>query len=145
MDGDAEFRFISFNIPNLHYVEDHLPFGETNPFRLPDAFEMRDGLESVRQAGGRVVRIFALSVRKQGEGPEVPKYVLGPGQFSEEAFLAYDKMLETANRTGIRIVAPLVDNWSWWGGVTEYAAFRKKPRNSFWTDPELIADFKKTS
>lgn len=31
MDGPKEYRFISFNIPNLHYVEDNLPFEETNP------------------------------------------------------------------------------------------------------------------
>ena len=144
MEGDRPFRFVSFNIPNLHYVEDQLPFGETNPWRLPDAYEIGDGLESVRQAGGRVVRIYTLSVRKADDPAGVPRHVLGPGRFNENAFRAFDKMLELANAAGIRIIVPLVDNWSWWGGVAEYAAFRNKPRDAFWTDPELIADFKKT-
>ncbi|MEJ2505750.1 MAG: hypothetical protein P8Y81_05750, partial [Ignavibacteriaceae bacterium] len=29
MDGDKVFRFVSFNIPNLHYIEDHLVFDQT--------------------------------------------------------------------------------------------------------------------
>jgi hypothetical protein len=26
MDGNKEYRFISFNIPNLHMIEDQMPF-----------------------------------------------------------------------------------------------------------------------
>jgi hypothetical protein len=37
-----------------------------------------------------------------------------------------------------------VDNWHWLGGVREYAAFRAKERDDFWTDPQLFDDFKKT-
>lgn len=54
MEGDKEFRFVSFNVPNLHYIEDNLPFEETNPWRIPDEVEIRDPLASVKQAGGRV-------------------------------------------------------------------------------------------
>ena len=54
MEGDKEFRFVSFNVPNLHYIEDNLPFEETNPWRIPDEFEIRDALASVKQAVGRV-------------------------------------------------------------------------------------------
>ena len=63
MEGDREFRFISFNVPNLHYIEDNLPFEETSPWRIPDEFEIRDALTSVRQMGGTVVRIYTLSAR----------------------------------------------------------------------------------
>ncbi len=143
-DGEAEFRFISFNIPNLHYVEDNLSFYETNPFRLPDDFEIRDALQSIRQMGGQVVRIYTLSVRKQGEDNSRPVYVLGPGQFNEEAFKTLDKVLFYANEMGIRVIIPFVDNWSWWGGVTDYAAFRDKTRDEFWSDEQLINDFKAT-
>ena len=41
-DGDRVFRFISFNIPNLHYVEDDVRFDQPMPFRFPDAFEIDD-------------------------------------------------------------------------------------------------------
>lgn len=144
MDGRREFRFISFNIPTLHYIEDNIPFDQTNDWRLPDDFEITDALTSIQQMGGRVARIYTLSVRKPGEDASIPRHVLGPGQFNDEAFRVLDKMLEVANKTGVRIIIPFVDNWVWWGGIQEYAGFRGKTKEQFWTDPELIADFKKT-
>ena len=54
MEGGKEFRFVSFNVPNPHYIEDNLPFEETSPRRIPDEFEIRDALASVKQAVGRV-------------------------------------------------------------------------------------------
>ena len=49
-----------------------------------------------------------------------------------------------ANRVGVRVIVPLVDNWKWWGGAEQYAEYRGKPAAAFWTDPEIISDFKKT-
>ena len=144
MEGQDEYRFISFNIPNLHYVEDHLPFDEMNSWRLPDEFEITDALLAIKQMGGRVARTYTLSVRKPDDNAAIPRHVLGPGQFNEEAFRALDKVLEVANKTGVRIIVPFVDNWIWWGGIQEYAGFRGKAKEAFWTDPEVIADFKKT-
>jgi hypothetical protein len=144
MEGNREFRFISFNVPNLHYIEDNLAYDAVHPWRLPDEFEIRDALESVRQAGGRAVRIYTLSVRKKDDLEGIPRHVLGPGLFNEEAFLALDRVLAVANETGIRLIIPFVDNWSWWGGIAEYASFRNKPKEAFWNDPEVIADFKRT-
>ena len=144
MDGRNELKFISFNIPNIHYVEDNLPFEEANNWRFPDAFEIADALESISQMGGQVVRSYTLSVRNSSDDPSLPKHVLGPGQFNEEAFRALDKVLELANEKGIRVIIPFVDNWIWWGGREEYAAFRNKGKDDFWTDPQVIADFKKT-
>ncbi len=144
MDGPKEYRFISYNIPNLHYVEDNLPFEETNPWRLPDEFEITDALTAIQQSGGCATRIYTLSVRAPGDSLDIPRHVLGPGQFNEEAFRALDKVLEVANRTGVRVIIPFVDNWVWWGGIQEYAAFRGKKKEAFWTDPQIIADFKKT-
>ena len=144
MDGAKEYRFISFNIPNLHYVEDNLPFAEMNPRRLPDAFEIADALTAIQQMGGRAARVYTLSVRKPGEDPAIPRHVLGPGVFNEEAFRALDKVLEVANQTGVRVIIPFVDNWVWWGGIQEYAGFRGRPKEQFWTDPQIIADFKQT-
>ena len=144
MDGDNELRFISVNIPNLHYIEDYLPFTGTNPWRLPDEFEIRDALGAVKQLGGRVARIYVFSVRKQDDTPDIIRHVTGPGEFNEEAFKTFDKVLQIANELGIRLIIPFVDNWHWWGGPTEYAAFRGKTRDDFWTDRQLIDDFKKT-
>jgi hypothetical protein len=143
MDGDAELRFISCNVPNLHYIEDYLPFNGTNQWRLPDEFEIRDALLSIKQMGGKVARIYVFSVRKEGDTVEI-FHVEGPGKFNEEAFKTFDKVLQIANEVGIRLIVPFVDNWWWWGGPKEYAAFRGRPKDAFWTDEQLIADFKKT-
>ena len=144
MEGAKEFRFISYNCPNLHLVEDNLPFEEMNPWRLPDEFEINDALETVRQMGGRVVRSYVISVRRADDDAAVPRHVLGPGQFNEQAFKTLDKVLEIAGSKGIRVIVPFVDQWKWWGGIAEYAAFRAKTADEFWTDPQLIADFEQT-
>ena len=78
-DENGEFRFISFNVPCLHYNEDNMPFTEMNPWRLPDEFEINDALESVRQMGGQVARIYTLSVRRQAKTP------ISPGTLSARA------------------------------------------------------------
>jgi len=143
MDEHGELRFISFNIPNLHYIEDNMPFAEMNPWRLPNEFEIADALEAVRQMGGRVVRTYALSVRVSGEDSNIPRHITGPGQFDEKAFQALDMVLAVANRKGIRVIIPFIDNWKWWGGIGAAAAFRGKQPQDFWTDPELFEDYKK--
>lgn len=144
MDGPNELRFISFNVPNLHCIEDYMLFEETNPWRLPDSFEIRDALETVKHMGGEVVRIYTITVRRQDDVPEIPRYILGPGQFNEDAFRVLDQILAVANEVGVRIIIPFVDNWKWMGGRGEYAAFRGKQPDAFYTDAQIIADFKKT-
>lgn len=144
MEGDKEYRFISFNIPNLHLVEDNMAFEATNEWRFPDEFEITDALLSVRQMGGRAVRMYVISIcRKEGPNP-IPCHVKRPGEFNEDAFRALDKVLEVANRVGVRVIIPLVDNWKWWGGAEQYAEYHGKATLDFWTDPEIISDFKKT-
>ncbi len=44
----------------------------------------------------------------------------------------------------MRLIIPLVNNWPWMGGRAEYARFRGKTKEEFWTDPQLIADFEQT-
>ena len=144
MEGDKEFRFISFNIPNLHLVEDNMAFESANEWRFPDEFEIYDALTTVKQMGGRAARMYVVSIcRKTGANP-IPCHVKKPGDFNEEAFRALDKVLEVANRIGVRVIIPMVDNWKWWGGVEQYAEYRDKPASEFWTNPEIIADFKQT-
>jgi hypothetical protein len=143
-DGEQPFRFISFNVPNLHCVEDNLAIGVQSPWRLPDRFEILDALVTVRIMGGNVVRPYVISVVRTNDPPGTPRYVLGPGKFNEEAFRTLDEVLQLANQTGVRLILPLVDCWSWWGGAAEYAGFHGKPKDAFWTDSEVIADFKNT-
>src|SRR6266550_5542496 len=144
MEGDKQYRFISFNIPNLHLIEDNMAFEAVNEWRFPDEFEITDALTTIKQMGGRAARMYVISIcRKDGPNP-IPCHVKKPGEFNEGAFRALDKVLEVANREGVRVIIPLVDNWKWWGGSEQYAEYRGKPAEAFWTDPEIISDFKKT-
>ncbi len=144
MEGDRPYRFVSFNIPNLLVIEDAFSFTDPNPWRWPDEYEIEDALESVRQMGGQVVRTYVISVFREGSDMGRTVHVLAPGEFNEEGFRALDKVLQIANQKGIRVIIPLVDQWKWMGGIGQYAAFRGKPAAAFWTDPEVIADFKQT-
>ena len=143
-DGDRPYRFISFNIPNLMVVEDAYEFTKPNPWRWPDEFEIEDALESVRQMGGQVVRTYVLSVHREGSDMGEFVHVRRPGEFNKEGFRALDKVVEVARRKGIRVIIPFVDQAKWWGGIGEYAAFRGKPADAFWSDPQIIDDFKAT-
>ena len=143
-DGATEFRFISFNIPNLLEIEDNVSFAEQNPWRLPDAFEINDALETIRQLGGTVARTYVITVKRTNDTPEIPRHVLAPGKFDEASFRVLDDVLAAANRTGVRLILPFVDNWPWMGGRAEYARWRGKTKDDFWTDPQLIADFEQT-
>jgi mannan endo-1,4-beta-mannosidase len=143
-DGDREYRFISFNIPNLMVIEDAYEFTRPNPWRWPNDYEIEDALESVRQMGGQVVRTYVLSVHRDGSDMGDCVHVRRPGEFNEEGFRALDKVIEVASRKGIRVIIPFVDQAKWWGGIGEYAAFRGKSAEAFWTDPQVIDDFKTT-
>ena len=144
MDGDEEFRFIAFNVPTLLYVEDEMAFDQTNPYGLPTEYELRDLYQTVVEMGGRVVRAYTIPVRNRNFPEESITYVEAPGEFNEEAFRAMDMALALAAEYGIRMVVPLLNNWQWMGGRPDYAAFRGKTSDEFWTDPQLIEDFKKT-
>lgn len=141
-DENGPLRFISFNIPNLHYIEDQMAFSQTNAWSLPDEFEIADALEAVRQMGGQVVRTYTLSICSESDKLDIPRHILGPGQFNEEAFKTLDRVLAIANQKGIRIIFPFIDNWKWWGGVPAMAAFRGKQATDFWTDAQLFEDYK---
>jgi mannan endo-1,4-beta-mannosidase len=144
LDGTNEFRFFSFNLPNLLLIEDNVAFAEENPWRLPDQFEINDALATVAGLGGTVARTYVISVQRINDAPGTPRHVLAPGKFNEAAFRTLDEVLATANRTGVRLIIPLVDNWPWMGGRAEYAGFRGKTKDDFWADPQLIADFERT-
>src|SRR3954447_4637913 len=143
-DGDREYRFISVNIPNLMVIEDAYEFTKPNPWRWPNDFEIEDALESVRQMGGQVVRTYVLSVYREGSDMGECVHVRRPGEFNEEGFRALDKVIDVARRKGIRVIIPFVDQARWWGGIGEYAAFRGKSAEDFWSDRQIIDDFKAT-
>ena len=121
-----------------------IPFAATTPGVSRMQFEiMMHWRPSIRSAD-MSFSMYVPSVRKEIDDSSIVRHVIGPGEFNEEAFRAYDKMLQVANTIGVRVIIPLLDNWWWWGGPKEYALFRGKQAAEFWTDSLLISDFKKT-
>ena len=143
-DGDEPFRFLSFNVPTLNYVEDEMAFDNPNPYGLPSEFELRDLYKTINELGGRVVRSYTIPVRNRNFPKESVTFVEAPGVFNEDAFKVMDKVIALAGEYKIRLVVPLVNNWQWMGGRPNYAEFRGKTKDEFWTDRQLIEDFKKT-
>ncbi|MBU2870408.1 hypothetical protein KO502_06845 [Colwellia sp. E2M01] len=143
-DGDKEFRFISFNVPTLNYVEDEMKFERKNPYGLPSEFELHDVYKTIKEMGGQVVRSYTIPVRNTNFPSESITFVEAPGKFNEEAFKVMDLAIALAAEYDIRLIVPLLNNWQWMGGRPNYAAFRDKTSEEFWTDRQLIEDFKKT-
>jgi hypothetical protein len=144
MEGQNEFRFISYNIPTLNFNEDEFEFSQLHAYSLPDEFELRDVFETVSQMGGKVVRLYTIPAKLAFEPENTPTYVLAPNTFSEEAFKSMDLVLALANEYNVRIIFSVLNNWQWMGGRPQYAAFRGKTEEEFWTDRQLINDFKAT-
>jgi mannan endo-1,4-beta-mannosidase len=142
MEGNKPFRFISFNIPNLTYTEDDMEFEHLTNFRLPSAYELDDALATIQQMGGRVARTYVLSVRKPADPPTLPRHILAPDTLNESAMVVLDQLLETANRRGVRLIIPFIDQNSWWGGIEEFAGFRGKTSKEFFTDAQVKADYR---
>ena len=142
--GNEEFRFISFNIPNLLTIEDNVPFKEKNYWRLPDQYEIDDALKSIKQIGGQVARTYVITVRRDNDPPGTIKYIEAPSNFNEQAFRTFDQVLASANKYGVRLIIPIIDNWKWMGGRPQYAAFREKDSKVFYRDEQLKADYKAT-
>ena len=143
MEGNKPFRFISFNIPNLTYTEDDMRFGQLSGFRLPTAFEIDDALATIQQVGGRVARTYVLSVHKTNDPPDLPRHILGTDKLNEEAMVMLDQVLATANRRGVRLIIPFIDQASWWGGIEEFAGYRGKSKDEFYTDPQVKEDYER--
>jgi hypothetical protein len=143
-EGGNEFRFITFNIPNLHINEDPLPDG----WHRNEQWEIEDAFRSISQIGGRVIRMYVPSIRG-GIRPGFDKmaHIYAPGVYDEDLFKDLDLVLKTANDFGIRVIIPFVDNNQYFGGNLQFAAFyntenETKTRDDFYNDPEIVAGFK---
>lgn len=149
LENGKPFRFISWNIPNLHIIEDpswrqlqQNPKGKTPEFwHATNAFEQEDALRTVSELGGRVVRIYTLSILGGKNNAKGPNHYEGPAKPLNEALMKdYDRMLALANRYGIRLIAPIIDEWDWFGGRKEFAALNGG--GDFYTDRRVIDAFK---
>jgi hypothetical protein len=138
MEGDQEFRAIAVNAPTLLAIEDDY-------FHMPSDWEIEQAFKTFVQTGASAVRTYALSVKKASDTNGQVKHLIGPdGELNENAFIVMDKVLAAANKYGVRLVIPFIDQYSAYpgGGIADFTAFRGKTEDAFWTDAQVIADFK---
>lgn len=140
MDGPDEFRFMGLAASNLHQNEDQVRQDVSN--RFPDEFESRDALTTFKQMGGRATRIFTFTIRQQGTN--LPYYIDSLGGYNPDAFKSLDKTIQLCNELGIRLIIPIIDSHDFYGvgGIKQFAGFRGKSASEFWTDRQVISDFK---
>ncbi|KAI9016699.1 glycoside hydrolase superfamily [Hyaloraphidium curvatum] len=132
------FRFVGVNIPNLHIIEDGPP---ESPWIVPDAWEVEDAVRTAKHIGGdkAVLRIYTPRFGlPSSPNPELLHVVL-PREFNESLFVAYDRILETAGRHGVKVIIPFVNPWPGekWGGTETYEKFFGENLGSFFTSSRI--------
>jgi endo-1,4-beta-mannosidase len=143
-DGAQVFRFMGANMPGLVLPYDYTLFLPER-LTLPTAWEQEDGFKTLDQMGFRVVRTWNLPIRKPAEAPQAWHYVLGPGQFNEEAFKVIDRLFDLANRYRVRVIFDFSAEYgSYLGGIQTYAEHRGRKAADFYRDPQLQEDYKAT-
>jgi hypothetical protein len=107
-DGPDELRFISTNMPDVLQIITNTGFDSTNNLRVPDDYELRDAVLTVKQMGGQVLRTFSITA-KNGPGAEhLFNVATNPVVPNEAAFQALDRLLQLCNEEGVRVYLPLI-------------------------------------
>ena len=111
MLGDTPYRFVSANLPDVLQIITNYEFtndAETDRYRIPDAFEQRDALRTIRQMGGRVARTFVLTHSTTGS-PAAMFHLTPDGVVANEtALVALDRLLQIGREEGVRLLIPFI-------------------------------------
>lgn len=133
IDGGKVFRFAGVNI---HWLGLDDPDKGTYPSfkRIDEAFNMATALNAT------VVRSHTLGISIGCESCVEPAL----NHWNETAFLTIDHAIASARNHHIRLIIPLVDNWQYYhGGKHTFTEWRgDKNEDDFFSNPEVIADFK---
>ena len=109
----------------------------------PEPWEQNDAAATIAGSFGRVARTYTL-----GFGPD--HHVTAARTYNERAFVSIDNASAAARRHNIRLIIPFVNdhkgddsNTDWFfGDYGVLASYRGKRPSAFWTDRQLIDDFK---
>lgn len=105
----------------------------------PTNFRVDDALATAKAMGANVIRAHTLGISVGCSKCIEPSR----GQFNEAALLRVDYALAAAQRFGLKVVIPFTDNYNYYhGGKGTFAAWRGVKENDFYTNPQVIGDFK---
>lgn len=111
MEGADEFRYISANMPDsLQLISNYRFDGDFDRtrYRLPDDYELRDCVRTVRQLGGRVIRTFVITCRREDSPAHMFNVARDPVVGNEAALRVIDRLLQICHEEGVRLIIPLV-------------------------------------
>ena len=133
--GGKPFRFSGTNMYWLA-LDDNVK-DEQGAATYPTEFRIVDAFASARASGVTVVRAWANSVGcARCLSPRL-------GEMNEAAFASLDRAVLEAKRSNMRMVLTLLDNWDYFhGGKMTFARWRGVGEAQFWTDPQVIADYR---
>lgn len=146
MDGSKEFRFAGIHAPELHRIENDArgvckadPRGWGQYFAWPTAEEQENWIKAIVQTGAKAQRVYVLSVQQENDKEcERETHILAPTipdgmpTLNEKAMTVYDNMIAEADKQGLRLILPFIDQWWWWGGREQLAAFyHEKPEDFY--------------
>ncbi|WP_240913976.1 glycoside hydrolase family 5 protein [Microbulbifer sp. SH-1] len=135
LDGNEPVRFIGLHATELHRIEDDVAskgstIGKSDHFRWPSAREQANWIKALVYSGHSITRVYTLSV-DDIELPEsmranMPAHIVrnpqtGEVELNEAAMRVFDRMVYLADQYGLRLIVPVIDHWSWWGGKHELA------------------------
>ena len=124
-NGSLPFKFVSFNIPNLHFIEDPV-------WHRATSWEQTDALDAITQIGGRVIRIYPLSFQKSDKDSTLKHFLIQNGTWilNSELFQDLDSALALARDRQIRVILPFIDYWDFWGGIPSFQSALGLPPDS---------------
>ena len=137
MLGSKVFRFAGANMPWLGLDID-IKDQSGNP-TYPTHFRIDNALDAAKSMNATVVRSHTLGVSVGCAKCLEPTL----GQFNDAAFEPIDYAIAAAGKKGLRLIIPLTDQWGFYhGGETTFTQWRGKQKADFYTDANIIADFK---
>jgi hypothetical protein len=146
MLNGAVFRAAGVNLSWLGLDEN------VNGIDYPTQFRVNDALDTAKEMGAAVIRSHTLGISfgcADGSGsknvPNKTGKCMEPslGVFNEAAFKVVDYAIFAAGQRGLKLIIPLVDEWQWYhGGRYTFTTWRGLADAEFWTNEQVIGDFK---
>ena len=118
-EGTRPFRYLGVNVFWLLAEASYSDAGRAN---------VRTVLDEAASLGASVVRTWGFA-----DGPLKPHLQPTAGVFDDDVFEALDFVVEEARQRGLRLLLPLLNYWSEYGGIRAYEVWREGESESTWT------------
>ena len=130
-----------FSGANAHWLALIDPFSRADISSAyhPTHYQIDDAMKTAKEMGINVIRSFTLGVSVGSIFSVEPEL----GVFNDSQFEDIDYTIVSARYYGIRLIIPFTDLWeAHHGGKKTFTEWRGVPEDDFFTDANVIQDFK---